>query len=473
MRHAKLAFGRVAPGAVVALLTVWLLTSPLQLKAQNSCPSPSTGQDAVYNTSCHNGPVVGSSAFIDASQFGKNNTDICAVLYGILSSASTSYPANGAIVDARGLPGNTGTSMTCATNTTPWSQDNNVHVLHVSSTILLPAGTIQIPATWVLPSNTRLVGQGENNPLSATPGTTIQAAVPSLASMIQFGSSATSVCANLGVVCGISVERLTLDGKAQSIDGIINQLSQSNTYVDHVTIYQVMGTGLLISGTSGGSASNSGPYTNITFDTGIYSGTNSTVCAQISNVSGGLTGTKGIHGLRCKSENQDAPAAVLLDASNNSIEDVTIVGFFDGVLVGKNAAAQSNLLLNIIGDTSLVSGGTPINAIHISNHHTVTDLAIMGVSNGGMGTNTIEDDVTSTTLGDASVGIYALGQSTSNGHTRYTTSPNAPSWAVGAASPGGTCARGSLYSCNNVNCTAALWACSTPSGSFFVWTAVK
>jgi len=223
---------------ITTVLTCWLLALPLQLKAQNSCPSPSTGQDAVYNTTCNNGPIVGSSAFIDASQFGVSTSDICKVLRGILSS--NSYPA-GAIIDARGLPGNTGTSMTCATNTTPWSQDNNVHVLNVSSTILLPAGTIQIPATWVLPSNTRLVGQGENNPLSATPGTTIQAAVPYLASMIQFGSSATSVCANLGVVCGISVQRLTLDGKAQSIDGIINQLSQSNTYVDHVTIYQVLG----------------------------------------------------------------------------------------------------------------------------------------------------------------------------------------------------------------------------------------
>jgi hypothetical protein len=229
--------------AITASLTCWLLALPSQLRAQNTCPTPSTGQDAVYNTPCNNGPIVGSSSFIDASMFATQSGDICSVLYSVLSSHVTTYPANGAIVDARGLANsNPPTSMTCATNTTPWTQDNNVHILNVPSTILLPAGTIQIPVTWVLPSNTRLVGQGENNPLSATPGTTIQAAVPYLASMIQFGSSATSVCANLGVVCGISVERLTLDGKAQSIDGIINQLSQNNTYVDHVTIYQVLGT---------------------------------------------------------------------------------------------------------------------------------------------------------------------------------------------------------------------------------------
>jgi hypothetical protein len=49
------------------------------------------------------------------------------------------------------------------------------------------------------------------------------------------------------------VERLTLDGQAESIDGIVNQLSQNNTYVDHVTLYQILGTGLAISnsGSSG------------------------------------------------------------------------------------------------------------------------------------------------------------------------------------------------------------------------------
>ena len=50
----------------------------------------------------------------------------------------------------------------------------------------------------------------------------------------------------------------------------------------------------------------------------------------------------GIHGLKCKSETNDAQAAVLLDSSNNSIEDVNIVGFYDGILVGSQASAQSN-----------------------------------------------------------------------------------------------------------------------------------
>jgi hypothetical protein len=170
------------------------------------------------------------------------------------------------------------TSMTCGG--TPWSGITSPP----PSTILLPAGTIVIPSTWVLPQNTRLVGEGENNPLSSAPGTTIQAASGSLLStMIQFGSS--SVCSS-GVCSGISVERLTLDGRAQTVHGIVNQFSQTNTYVDHVTLYQILGTGLLISSSGSSSATNSGPYTNITFDTGGYSGASSTMCAQIIGTSG-------------------------------------------------------------------------------------------------------------------------------------------------------------------------------------------
>jgi hypothetical protein len=396
---------------IIAVLACGLSAFPTLANAQGT-----QGQDAVYNSS---GGIVGSSSFIDASMFVSNqNPNICAVLNSILSSKS--YPATGAVIDARGLNSNN-TSMTCQAS--PWAGISNP----LPSTILLPAGTIQIPGTWILPSNTRLIGEGENNPLSAAPGTTIQATNVFSGSMIQFGSS--SFCGTSPTFCsGISVERLTLDGQAQAVNGIVNQYSQTNTRVDHVTIYQIRGTGLLISDTGASSASNSGPYTNIIFDTGGYPGLSTTACAQIWNANGLLTGTRGIHGLRCKSETQDANAAVMLDASNNSIEDVTVVGFYDGVLVGSNAIAHSNVLLNIIGDTQS-AGVTPVNAIHISKNFAVTDLSIMGVSNSGLtGTYTIQDDVTSPHLSDPSVGIYALGEpATSNGYTRFSTSPNVAS----------------------------------------------
>jgi hypothetical protein len=316
---------RVARGwmffAIGAILASWL-TFPLRLNAQ-VC-SGSQGNNGVWNPTCfQQGPgVIGSSAFIDASMFAQSGSNLCKVLNGILSGTSTTYPATGAVVDARGLANSTPpTSMTCTTtNPSPWAGITNPP----PSTILLPATggatptPIIIPSTWVLPNNTRLIGEGDGIPSTSTgftPGTMIQAVANGFtgSSMIQFGTSA-SVC---GAACSaISVEQMTLDGQAQAVHGIVNQFSQPNTYVDHVTLYQILGTGLLISGSG---ATDSGPYTNITFDTGIYAGLSSTVCAQII----GTSGTRGIHGLKCKSETHDAAVAVLLDASNNSISDVT------------------------------------------------------------------------------------------------------------------------------------------------------
>jgi hypothetical protein len=105
-----------------------------------------------------------------------------------------------------------------------------------------------------------------------------------------------------------------------------------------------LGTGLSISG----SASNSGPYTNINFDTGGYSGVSNTVCVNIN----GLSNTRGVRGLNCNSRTNDAAVAVALDSSSNLIKDVTIVGFYDGIRVGASAAAKSNVLVNVIGDTT-------------------------------------------------------------------------------------------------------------------------
>jgi hypothetical protein len=307
-------FGSSSRGLVVAaVVAISFLAYSTLAQAQGT-----QGQDAVYNAG---GTVVGSSAFIDASMFLPPNgtrLDLCDAIFHILTAST--YPASGAVIDARGVSG--ASNLTC-THGTPWTEGSTT--VNVPSTILLPAGTIQIQATWILPSNTRLIGEGEgvtctSGPCSPfTPGTTIQVN-GFTGPMIQFGSS--SVCSTSGGICsGISVERLTLDGQATAIDGILNQYSGNNTYVDHVTLYQILRTGLLISGSS---AANSGPYTNIVFDTGGYSGNSSTVCAWIN----GTGGTKGIHGLRCKSETNDAPAAVLLDDSNNSIQDVTIVGFY-------------------------------------------------------------------------------------------------------------------------------------------------
>jgi len=287
------------------------------------------GNDAVYNSS---GNTALSPAFIDASIFlpplGSQATDICDAIYQILRGnhnfLKNGYPSSGAVIDARGVEGTT--NLTC-TQGSPWTEGNNT--VSAPSTILLPptpaATPIVIPSTWTLPPNTHLIGEGEGILSTGfTLGTTIQAQSGFAGAMISLGlSSGCTPCT------GISVQNLTLDGQRQSIDGIDNANAQDLSFVDHAALYRIRGTGLAVSGT----ANNSGPYSNITFDLGGDSGTSSTHCASI-NGSNGLTGTHGIHGLSCMSENNDPPAAVLLDASNNSIEDVKIVGFYDGILVG-------------------------------------------------------------------------------------------------------------------------------------------
>ena len=349
-----------------AMLAAAALLSAADLAAAQA------GQDAVYSSLAQ---VTNSPSFIDASMFATSpppaSRNFCGVLNWVLNPLNGILPSTGGVIDARGLPGTTPpTSMTCTMS--PWGSGSSY--VNVPSTILLPAtgalptnpsNPIIISTPWILPPNTHLIGEGDGIPIFSTggslisaPGTTIQAASGFSGSMIQIGAPS-PVCPLVNTIptcTGISVENLTLDGQGQSINGITNAYSQDATSVNHVSLYQIRGVGLLIEqGSSGGNATNSGPYSNITFDTGSYQGTTGTVCAQIFNA----VSTHGIHGLSCASETNDAPAAVLLDSSNNSIEDVRIVGFYDGISVGKNAPAQSNVLLNIIGDTINNSGPSP------------------------------------------------------------------------------------------------------------------
>ena len=402
MRSAKsLAVGRVW-FVIAAVVIAYLSTCEPEAAAQGT-----QGQNAVCTSPTQCSTTVGTSAFIDASVFATSTDTFCSTIYKILNPSSYSP----SVIDARGFPGSSGASMTCASGTTPWN--NGATFLNKPSTILLPAGTIAIPTGWVLPSNTHLFGQGDNiYPIPTPPvsnlnsGTVIQACTSSTCSsgfsgtaMIQFGNSSGSAA--------VAVEKLILDGQGQTINGIVNQYSQSNSYADHVGLYQILGTGLLIKATG------SGPYTNITFDIGkIATANSSTVCAQIYET----TWTAGIRGLTCTSELAKAQAAVLLDASSNSLKDVNIAGFYDGILVGSNAPATSNVLINVIGDTTTCQNCvSPIYVVDISTIYKVTDLTIIGVSNqGGQGTFTILDNVTSALLGDAVVGIYALGKNANN-----------------------------------------------------------
>jgi len=353
--------------------------------------------------------------------------------------------------------------MTCPTGNTPWEHSGSSPVT-LPSVILLPAATITINKTWTLPSGTRIVGEGSNltvlQPGSSFSGTS---------DMIDMGGvvGSTSLCPS-NVCQGVVIEHLqvngALNGVSQSLNGIVNQYSQDLSYVNDVALNNLGLTGLVLASTSGSSPVNSGPYSGITCNIGSAE-SQSAACAQILNVTGG---TRGIHGLTCVSNVSNySTVAVYLDSPNNSITDVRILGFDDGIRVGYHAAAPSNVLFNILGDTNKILP-SPINVVHITNNYATSDLSIMGVVNQGVGSYSIQDDVTSTTLPDPSVAMYVLGKAvsvggTNTGYSRFTTSPSAATWGLGTNStPVAPCVTGSLYSyvpTANGAGAGALWVC--------------
>lgn len=435
---------RMFAGSLSAVLALLMLIST---PARAQYP----GDNTVYNTTM---TVTNSHAFIDASKL--TGTDICAQIHAaLLQLANTvTYPAYGGtgVIDARAI----NPTVQCTSN--PWSGGATA-----PATVLLPAGTIVIPHTWTLPNNTTLVGEGDGS------RTTVQAKTSFPDSdMIDLGNS--TVCPTVGLpTCNnVSIVNLTLDAQNQSINGIVNTNSQTGSHVDHVNLLRILGTGLLVST----NAQNSGPYTNITFDT-LGIGSSSTACAQVV----GLSGTKGIHGLTCISP-PDSPHAVLLDSSNNTLEDIRVVGFYDGILVGSQAiATHNNILRNIVGDTVLITNiPAPINVVHISPNNQVTDFSVVGINNQGSG-NTIWDELTATTLSDPYVSLYVLGKSipvgSGSAYSRFTTSPNAATWAVGASAPSGSCnsgTGGSIFSSTSGSGFALSYC---PVGSGRSWTGIK
>jgi hypothetical protein len=224
--------------ATVALVLGLLLTWPFSALAQNQ------GDNAVCTATSGCVPTAPSPAFIDASTFlgGTQGQDFCDTINGILGSRfHNTYPSTGAVIDARGIS----TSLTCNLGT-PWNESGAY--LNVPSTILLPSGTIKISSTWILPNGTKLIGEETTDPALNTGGTPVQTTIQATSgmasgtAMIQFGDThcPSSICT------GISVEHLTLYGNGNSLIGIQNENSQDLSYVDHVTMYQVLGTGLFV-----------------------------------------------------------------------------------------------------------------------------------------------------------------------------------------------------------------------------------
>jgi hypothetical protein len=444
-RERKVVMRRITEASTLFLMVGFFLSLGCQLWAQ-------AGENAIQSKNDpSNVDPLNSPAFVDASVY---NTDICTSINDVLQNIPSS---KGVVIDARGITSSA--HLSCTTN--PFSSSSNKYP---ASIVLLPAATITISKTWVLPAQTRIIGEGPNLTVLQASGLT--------GDMIDMGGSATGLCP--GNDCnGIVIEHLGLNG---GVNGIVNGYAQELSSVRDVSLVSMSGTGISLTVTCPSSctytSSNSGPYSDIS-----YTGTGTCVSVVGRSESNGTNSYRGFHGLTCSTT---ASPAVLLSGPNTTLEDVTIIGQSstqDGILVGgSSGAAFADALFNIR------SSGPLKNLIHITGGSSiVSDITVMAASVGvGNPTNSIQDDLTGTTLTDATVGMYAIGEPVAvtgpnpPAYSRFTTSPNLPSWQSGATQPSGAnaCAIGSFFSCTGASSTCqsgaftgALWGCTTQSGS--------
>jgi hypothetical protein len=428
-------------------------------QAQAQCSNTAQGLNTVY---CNNNAKQGSFAIVDASQF---SGDICLQIQNAFNKyvPTANTDQYGIVVDARGiLP-----PYSCNSGENPWG--NWGYSSFPPSVVLLPSGTISIKNTWNMPAYARLIGGG--------PGATVLLAATGFSGsdMIDMGIVNNNL---IGSFCfslfngtydcpGMEIEHLGVNGNSGngiSVNGIANYYGQELSYVEDVAFLNITGTALsllgLSSGNQNGTSNNSGPYSNLSMS-------NVGTCVNIN----GSVVTRGIHGLTC-STSSSSLAAIYVDGSNNSLEDISLSGAnTNGILIGHFAAAQNNVLFNIsgiggfqylihIGATPSSQSNCPAKA-HASGSqvYNVCDITIMGVTNGSSGT-TIWDEIGGATLPDANLGMYILGESVQSGssssstndtflgNSHFTTSLNSPTWLVGTGQASGTACPsvGSLYS---------------------------
>jgi hypothetical protein len=472
--------------------------------------SASAGNKGVYQNST---TVAPSLVWIDASAFWTtsmgNPPDICLILKTILTSSySTGYP-NGAVIDARGLYNSSSTGGSIACTGTPF---DNLTAAPPPTTILLGPTAIQISSTWTLPNNTRIVGEGQNTVLSCC------TASFSGSFIIEMGSS--TFCPLTGCT-SVGIEHLVLDASQNTgppfVGGIDNKWSQGSSYVNDVNLHQFGTDGLYIAAMSPGiypGAANSGPYSNITYSS---SGSGTPVCIDVE------AQTQGLHGITCLGDSTTGGnkenTGIYVNASNNTIEDVHIESFWDGIEIGNIASpAVANVVVsNVTGITSGSTCGSTCqvtNTVHICgpNAHAVADLGQCSITNGTVKditilhammnsappSTTVQDDVTGTSIvrcrpceQPLSTALYVLGEQDDGGtsgfvaYSRFAINPASPAsasnygpdssyvptWGLGgsAVTAGSSCLTpGALYSNTSGSSGSSVYVC-TYNGTGFAW----
>jgi len=515
---------------VLASLALSIASMPITVRAQNP-GNNAAGNNAVWSSSTS---VVGSAAFVDASAWcgsggtrncGGVNSDFCATLSAALGQVRTT----GGVVDARGVVNSShGGAQACGSD--PFAAAGIAQTNQVPITVLLPASTINLQCTWTLPSNVRLVGEGGESVLAAqqtkfcTSSSSCSASCssPTIA-MLQMGSTGCS-----STICsGISIERLKLQNASTLVvDGIINDYATQSSYVREVEMSGLTGTGLYV----GPQAPGSGPYTNLNFTTvagSACTGTLLPVCADIE------APTQGLHGVTClgdsstsaKNGNVGYPG-IKINASNNSIEDVHIESFWDGIVIGDTSSPVNNVFVsNVTGAaTAQLVACMVTNTVHICGSNpgaygsclaeaTVTNTHLSEVANSSMNANvgglikanTVVDDATGIVMGGCAAtsgcsgsplttAMYLLGDSagsvgsSSSLYSLFTTTPSSflyadgsgpgyptalPTWGVGRINPvtsNAVCyTPGALYSNVATTSGSSVYVCT---GSPLTWQSI-
>jgi hypothetical protein len=337
-----------------------------------------------------------------------------------------------------------------------------------------------------MPQYSRLIGQGPGL-TTITPVNGFSASVDGIDALIEMGSQSSTLnfCNGTAFNCvGVGVQDLTLNLNGGSIQyGIYNATSQETSYVDNVVLNGVGNSTTITSALeiavvpSRPSSSNSGPYSNLICN--IAAGARAeTRCVDL------LAHTRGVHGVTCNGGAASPTAAIYLDSDANTIQDVYVNGFVNGIYVGSQAQtlstlpqSPSNVLYNINGGSSVtnlirISSNTTTSTKPVcpggSPHQAVCDLTIMNVT--AAANTTILDELNppglTVTGGDANIGVYILGgqigstATTPLQYTRFSTSPRVPTWGTGTSAPSSTCtATGSLFSNVSTGASGGLYAC--------------
>lgn len=369
-----------------------------------------------------------------------------------------------------------------------------------NATILLPAATISVKNPWIVPTETRIIGEGRN---ATSLGVDPNFVADGTNALIEMGSPGTTIspgaCGTSSVCTGITLEHLTISTNVinntfSNHHAVYNNDAQDGSYLDDVvlTAGQTSSTGAIAVGLLiGPGASYSGPYTNIDF-VGSKACPGNVTCAPTACVQIQAQ-IRGLHGITCtaaSSTSGEPLAAIYVDSYNNTISEVHTEGYYDGVVIsdcsnllplpGTTTVPACKVTANAISNVTVGYGAGPSwEAVHICNPaspasgtacasatgFTVRDVALTQIqSNGTSGFTTvtpITDDLTKTPFPQSGnqqfVAQYLVGAAVSvntgvTGYTRYTTAPFLPSWGVGNAGipSSGTCSNAGAIFTNTV-----------------------